>query len=529
MLSMISLVMLSACKDNIDHDTIRKSGFVYCAQDNINSFNPQLAENGIVVNALGPQIYDTLLVLNSKSQKPSTNIAENWSVNEDRTRYTFKLKQNIHFQKTAWFTPSRTLNAKDVVFSFDRIINPDNPFHFVNGGHYPWFDGINFKELVKSINRIDDYTVEFILTRPDNSFLSNIATSYAVILSAEYADQLTLADEKSMLDTFPVGTGPYYVDEFHTNDFIRLHRNEEYWNGVAKMSQVVFDISQRGTGTLAKLLLNECDILSTPISSQIPIIEQRQNINLLSAPAMNVAYIAINTAHPAIKDARVRKAISMAIDRNKILDSVYYGTGSIAYTMLPPSSWAYQKDTLNVRYDKNYALGLLKDAGYASGLELTMLVPLKPSSYNPSPRKTAELIQSSLKDIGITLHLMSEKRVDREELDSVDMIITGYTGKTTDPDSFLRPILSCSAIDHGRNLSKWCNPDFDFLLDLAREVDQTRYRLNVYKQAQYLINEEVPVIPLAHGMQFKAYNKTLKGFQINPFNVAPFNHVERVQ
>ncbi|MCE0492649.1 peptide ABC transporter substrate-binding protein SapA [Vibrio sp. DNF-1] len=523
------MVTLSACKDNVDHNNIRKTGFVYCAQGNSTTFNPQLAESGLIVSALGPQIYDTLLVLNDNNQKPRPNIAESWTVSDNGTHYVFKLRKNVHFQNTAWFTPSRTLNARDVVFSFDRIINPENPFHFVNGGHYPWFDGINFVQLVKSVKMLDDYTVEFILSKPDNSFLSNIATPHAVILSEEYADQLILEDEKGMLDNFPVGTGPFYVDEFHSDDFIRLRRNNNYWNGVAKMAQVVFDISQRGTGTLAKLLLNECDVLSTPISSQIPIIEQRPNIGLLSAPAMNVSYIAINTEHPAIKDRRVRKAISMAINRNNILDSVYYGTGSIAYTMLPPSSWAYQKDTFNVRYDKNYALGLLKDAGFDSGLELTMLVPLKPSSYNPSPRKTAELIQSDLKNVGITLHLISEKRVSKEELNSVDLIITGWSGKTADPDSFLRPILSCSAVKNGRNLSKWCNPDFDFLLDLATEVNRPRYRLNIYRQAQYVINDEVPVIPLAHGMQFKAYNKTLKGFKINPFNVEPFNHVERVQ
>jgi len=528
MLSICSLVILSACKDTIDHSKIRESGFVYCGQGSPKTFNPQLTESGITTSALGPQIYDTLLVLDQTNQKPSSNIAKSWKVSNDGTRYTFTLRKHIHFQKTAWFSPSRTLNARDVVFSFERIIDKNNPYHFVGGGRYPWFDGVNFSKLVTSIKMLNDYTVEFTLIHPDNSFLSNISTSHAVLLSKEYADHLILSGEKNRLDRYPVGTGPFYVDEYHTDDFIRLRRNNDYWNGVAKMSQVIFDIAQRGTGTLAKLLLKECDVLSTPISSQIPIIEQNKQINLISVPAMNVSFIAVNTEHPAINDARVRKAISFAINRNKILDSVYYGTGSIAYNILPPSSWAYQKDTVNVRFDRGYALGLLRDAGFSSGLELTMLVPLSPSSYNPSPRKTAELIQSNLKDIGVSLHLISEENGSRYTKNDVDLILTGWSGQTPDPDSFLRPILSCSAIDTGINRSRWCNKDFDFLLDLALEVNRPRYRLNIYKQAQNIINQTFPVIPLAHGMQFKAYNHSLKGFHVNPFNVAPFNHVERV-
>ncbi|RQW63423.1 ABC transporter substrate-binding protein SapA [Vibrio viridaestus] len=528
MLGIFSLVILSACKDNVEHSKVRDTGFVYCGQGSPTTFNPQLTESGIVTNALGPQIYDSLLILDDNNQKPKPSIAESWQVSEDGTRYTFSLKHNIEFQKTAWFSPSRSLNAQDVVFSFDRIIDENNPYHEVGGGRYPWFDGIGFNRLVESVRALDDYTVEFVLRHPDNSFLSNIATSHAVLLSKEYADQLLLADEKPLIDKNPVGTGPFYVSEYHNNDFIRLKRNDSYWNGVAKMSQVVFDVSQRGTGTLAKLLLNECDVLSTPISSQIPIIEEREHVSLMSAPAMNVSFIAVNTEHPAINDARVRKAISFAINRNKILDSVYYGTGSIAYNILPPSSWAYQKDTVQVRYDRGYSLGLLRDAGFSSGLELTMLVPLRPSAYNPSPRKTAELIQSNLKDIGITLHLISEENVSRRELNSVDLILTGWSGQTPDPDSFLRPILSCPAVKTGINLSKWCNEDFDFLLDLALEVNRPRYRLNLYKQAQNIINQQFPVIPLAHGMQFKAYNNSLKGFHVNPFNVSPFNTVERI-
>lgn len=531
-LGICNLTLLAGCGDKIDNSKVRQTGFVYCGQSSPTTFNPQLVDTGITTEALSPQIYNTLLTLDPETQQPVPSLAESWTVNKAGTEYIFHLRDNVSFQTTAWFTPSRTMTADDAVFSFRRIIDPNHPFHAVSPNGYPWFDGIDFSNLLIDVQALDKLTVKFTLSRRDNSFLSNISTTHAVILSQEYAHQLEMRDEKALLDSQPVGTGPFYLAEYHIHDFIRLKRHGDYWDHPANMEQVVFDISQRGTGTLAKLLRNECDVLSSPISSQIPTIKKQPGLELTAKPAMNVAFIAVNTSHPALSDSRVRKALNFAINRQNILDAVYYGTGSIAYNILPPSSWAYQKDSIQVRYDRNYALGLLRDAGYSHGLELTMSVPVEPRPFNPSPRKTAELIQANLADVGIKLHLIQEDRFDRTELagkEHIDLLLTGWSGSTGDPDNFLRPLLSCDSDRAGLNVSMWCNSDFDFLLDLALEVDRPRYRLNLYKQAQNILNQEFPVIPLAHGMQFKAYSKTLSGFKFSPFNVQPFNTVERVK
>ncbi|EEY44234.1 ABC transporter substrate-binding protein [Vibrio mimicus] len=523
--------LLAGCGENIDHSKIRSSGFVYCGESAPTTFNPQLVDNDITSGALGPQLYDTLLTIDPETHLPVASLASDWKVNTNGTEYVFTLRPDVAFQTTAWFTPTRPLNADDIVFSFRRIIDPSHPYHKVSQAHYPWFKGIDFQNLLVEVTAIDDLTVKFTLSRPDNSFLSNIATSHAVILSQEYANQLIIDDEKEKLDTFPVGSGPFYLAEYHPRDLIRLKRHPQYWNGVAKVEQVVFDISQRGTGMLAKLLRNECDILHAPISSQIPAIEKNKEIVLTNTPAMNVAFIAVNTQHPALNDTRVRKALNFAINRQNILDSVYYGTGSIAFTILPPTSWAYQQDAVQIRYDRNYAQALLREAGYANGLHLTMSVPVDPKAYNPSPRKTAELIQANLADIGVTLRLISEDRSERQELgerNNIDLFLSGWRGDTGDPDNFLRPLLSCDSNRAGLNVSMWCDSDFDFLLDLALEVNKPRYRLNLYRQAQNILNQEFPVIPLAHGVQFTAYNKSLTGVRLSPFNVQPFNTVERV-
>ncbi|MDF2152446.1 ABC transporter substrate-binding protein SapA [Vibrio sp. CAU 1672] len=530
-LGLLGISLLTACGEEIDHDDIRRQGFVFCGQGKPSSFNPQLVDSGITAEALSPQLYDTLLTLDANTHQPIPNVAEDWDVNDEGTEYTFTLKQGIQFQTTPWFTPTRTLNANDVVFSFKRIIDKEHPYHNVGGGFYPWFAGLDFQNLLQEVTAVDPYTVKFTLKQPNFAFLANIATSHAVILSEEYAHNLAAEDNKAQIDQLPVGTGPFQLKEYQVNDLIRLKRHPNYWHKPAKMKQVVFDISHRGTGTLAKLLRNECDVLSSPISSQIPLIKETDSLNLTATPANNVSFIAINTRHPALSDPRVRQALNLAINRQNILDSVYYGTGTTAYTLLPPNSWAYQKDSVKIRYDRNYALALLREAGYEDGLSLSMWVPLEPRAFNPSPRKTAELIQSNFADIGIQLNLFTDDRFERTQLENiadVDLLLTGWIGTTGDPDNFLRPLLSCESKKVGLNVAMWCNDDFDFLLDLALETQQPRYRLNLYHQAQNILNEEFPVIPLAHGVQFRAHDKSLKGFKQSPFNAQPFDQVERV-
>ncbi|GAM71847.1 peptide transport periplasmic protein sapA [Vibrio sp. JCM 19236] len=487
-------------------------------------------DNDIAAEALAPQLFNTLVHLSEDDHKLKPMLATSWQMNEARTEYIFTLRDNVTFQTTDWFTPTRTMNADDVVFTFDRILDSSHPFHYVGGADYPWFSAIGFSQTVKDVVALDDRHVKFVLSAPDNTFLPNLSTIYSAIQSKEYGDLLIKSDLKQYIDTHPVGTGPFYLDEYSVNDFVRLRSNHDYWNGKPKMEQVVFDISSRGTGTLAKLLRNKCDVLYAPKSSQIPTIQQNPNLVLQAHPSMNVSFIALQTQSPALNDVRVRKALNLAVNRSAIIDSVYYGYGTPAFSILPPESWAYQKDSSQVRYDRNYARALLREAGYGKGLELSIWVQAEPTVYNPSPRKVAELLQSNFADIGIKLDILLDERLTRTQIReraSADMILSGWSADTTDPDNFFRPLLSCNAEFAGLNISTWCNPDFDFLLNLAKETTEQRYRLNLYRQAQNMLNEEVPVVPIAHGMQFQAKHKSLKGFNASPFNTLSFENVER--
>ncbi len=525
------LFNLAGCYDAGIKQTIQETGFIYCESGSVEFFNPQISDENSILEAISAQIYDRLLIIDPISQLPSSNLAKSWQVDKTGTVYTFTLQPDVAFHSTELFTPTRSMDANDVVFSFDRILNPENPYHAVNTGHYPWFDSINFSHMVESVKAIDKHTVQFVLSSPDNTFLSALATSYAVIHSLEYSQKLASIDEKELIDIKPVGTGPFKLDQFQKSELVRLKRHDGYWQGPAKMSQVVFDISSRGTGSLAKLLRQECDVVVNPISSQLPVIIENDDLTLYSQTATNVAFIAVNTQKPLLQDVRIRQALNLSIDRSSLINSVYYNSGIEAKSILPPASWAYGNDSSFIRYDLNYAKGLLREAGIKTPLELTMWVPLDNNSYNPSPKKSAEIIQSDFSKIGINLTLITSDLLSRNELidHDIDLVLTGWNANSSDPDSMLRPLLSCNAKQAGFGVANWCNEEFDLLLDLAKETNQPRYRINIYRQLQNLLNEELPIIPLAHGVKYQANQASLKGFTLSPFNTYSFHDVVRIK
>ncbi len=522
------LVSLVGCQEPTQESNTRSRGFIYCGQSTPTTFNPQLTDSGLTADTLAAQLFDRLLQLDPVSHQPLPGLARSWDISGDGLVYTFHLRSGIEFQTTPWFKPTRPFNAQDVVFSFKRVIEPNHPFYQASGGRYPWFESIGFSHLIKDITMTDTNTVTFTLNRPDNAFLSNLATTYAVIYSQEYGQQLLKAGQLDQLDMKPIGTGPFYLDSYVPNNVIRLKRHWGYWRGAAPMEQVIFDIASHGTGDLAKLLSQECDVLSSPVASQLPVISDDPEFELLAQTGMNVAFLAFNNDKKSLANPKVRQAINAAINRDNLLNSVYYGTGTEAKSLLPPMSWAYNHTSQAQGYNPELARTLLKEVGIEPGVTLDLLVPLDPRPYNPSPKKTAELIQADLAAIGITLNVTIEKQ-DRISAISnqFDMVLTGWIADNGDPDNFLRPLLSCDAKQAGLNVANWCNLSFDNLLELASRTNQLEQRVSYYHHAQDIIDQEVPIVPLAHGVHFQVHHRSLGGLQMSPFGTRSFSSVYR--
>ncbi|WP_312816992.1 ABC transporter substrate-binding protein SapA [Atlantibacter subterraneus] len=508
---------------------IRQSGFVYCVSGQVNTFNPQKAGSGLTVDTLAAQLYDRLLDVDPYTYRLVSELADSWEVLDNGATYRFHLRRNVQFQTTAWFTPTRPLNADDVVFSFQRIFDRNNPWHSVNGASYPYFDSLQFADTVKSVRKIGEYSVEFRLAQPDASFLWHLATHYASVMSAEYAGNLTKADRQEMLDREPVGTGPFKLSEYRAGQFIRLARHDSFWRGRPLMPQVVIDLGSGGTGRLSKLLTGECDVLAWPAASQLSILRDDPRLRLTLRPGMNIAYLGFNTNKAPLNNPAVRHALALAINNQRLMQSIYYGTAETAASILPRASWAYDNDAKITEYDPAKAKAQLEALG-VQNLTLQLWVPTSSQAWNPSPLKTAELIQADLAQVGVTVVIVPvEGRFQEARLMDMnhDLTLAGWATDSNDPDSFFRPLLSCAAIRSQSNVAHWCNREFDEVLQKALSSQQLAARIEAYDEAQRMLAKELPVLPLASSLRLQASRYDIKGLVLSPFGNASFAGVSR--
>ncbi|WP_458735312.1 ABC transporter substrate-binding protein [Zobellella taiwanensis] len=505
---------------------LAKESLLYCAEGPPLTFNPQLVTSTQTLDATARQLYDRLLDIDPNNLQPVPALALAWSRSEDGLRYRFRLRPGVSFHHTAWFTPGRQLTAEDVVFTFRRLVDPHHPYHPVSGGRYPFFDSIGWPELIREVRALDSLEVEFILRRPDASFIANLASDYAVILSAEYAEGLLAAGTPQLLDQQPVGTGPFRLSHYRTDDFIRYYRHPDYWRGPARLGQLIFDITPKSSKRLAKLLTGECDVMAHPGASQMSVIRRHPELALDQATGMNVSALALNTQKPPFSDLRVRKALSLALSRTDILHAVYFDIGSVAESLLPPVSWGHHPNLLMPLPDLERARWLLEQAGLEHGFEMTLLVPAGSRSFNPDGLKTGQLIQRRLGELGIRVRLQSlEEQILRRTLreGAHDAVLTGWSADSPDPDNLLRNLLSCQAIAAGTNASRWCHPLFEHELDAALADPGLASRIGHYQLAQELVYQDMPLIPLTHSLKQQAHRRQVKGLRLQPYGGVAFH------
>lgn len=190
------------------------------------------------------------------------------------------------------------------------------------------------------------------------------------------------------------------MSEYRAGQFIRLQRHDDFWRGKPLMPQVVVDLGSGGTGRLSKLLTGECDVLAWPAASQLSILRDDPRLRLTLRPGMNVAYLAFNTAKPPLNNPAVRHALALAINNQRLMQSIYYGTAETAASILPRASWAYDNEAKITEYNPAKSREQLKSLGLEN-LTLKLWVPTRSQAWNPSPLKTAELIQADMAQVGV--------------------------------------------------------------------------------------------------------------------------------
>lgn len=522
-------LILSACTPNNSNELLSKT-LLYCSEGSPDIFNPQLVTSGTTIDAVSNQLYNRLVKIDPDTGLVVSDLAQKVIISSDAMRYRFYLKKGIEFHSTDYFTPTRTLTSEDVAFSFGRIFFNHHPYNKVGGGLYPFFDGIGLATLVEQIIVVDDLTIEFRLSDPQASFLANMATDFAIILSAEYADVLMEQGNPEEIDILPIGTGPFKFSEYKTDHYIRYKTHQNYWGGETELEQVIFDITPNNSNRIAKLLTQECDVLGYPSAADVQFLEGRKKIKLIETTSMNLSYWAFNTNVKPFDNPNVRKALSYLVDKQAIIDAVYLNHAESANSLLPPSNWGYSKNRSSRAFSLQTAKELLAQEGLAEGFEMDIWAMPVQRVYNPNAGKMAEILQQNLAQVNIKANIVTydwgtfRKKLAKGEHDSV---LIGWLADNSDPDNFFRPLLSCAAAFSGSNRSAWCNDKFDSYIYEALENTDHEIRKSFYKKAEQLIFEQTPLVPIAHATRYKVYRDSISGVEFSPFGGISFANAKK--
>jgi dipeptide transport system substrate-binding protein len=502
---------------------------VYCSEGSPEGFDPAPFTAGTTFDASSRTVYNRLVEFKHGETALEPGLAESWEVSEDALTYTFKLRPGVKFQTTSFFTPTRDLNADDVVFSFERQWKSDNPFHaYQEGISYEYFNGMSFPDLLKTVEKVDDLTVKFTLNRPDAAFLADLGMDFASIISKEYADKLLADGTPELLNQFPLGTGPFQFVDYQQDAVIRYSAHPDYWAGKQPIDDLVFAITTDAAVRAQKLKAGECHIMPYPNPADIADLQADPNLTVGEQEGLNVGYLAYNTQMPPFDKPEVRKALNMAINKQAILDAVYQGAGAAATNPIPPTMWSYNTSIKDDPYDPAAAKAALEAAGVT---DLSMKVWAMPVSrpYNPNAQRMAELIQADFGAVGVNVEIVSmewaEYLAQSSAVDRDGAVLLGWTGDNGDPDNFLGVLLGCDAVG-GNNRAQWCNEDFEKLIQDARLTADQAARTALYEQAQVIFKEQAPWATIAHSKVFMPMSKKVSGFVMDPLGIHRFDGVD---
>jgi dipeptide transport system substrate-binding protein len=492
-----------------------------CTESSPDGFDVVQFNSLVTTNASADVIFNTLVSYDEVAKKVTPALAEKWDVSADGLTYTFHLRPNVAFQTTDYFTPSRKLNADDVVFSFDRMLSDANPWHKIAGASgFPHAQSMGLLKLIKAVSKVDDDTVKFELNTPNATFVPILTMGFASIYSAEYADQLLKAGKETDLNAKPIGTGPFVLKSYTKDAVIRYDVNPTYWGAKPKVDRLIYAITPDASVRAEKIKAGECQIALSPKPQDVIDAKKNSNLKVIETPAFMTAFVALNTEKKPLDNPKVRQALNEAFDRTTYLKTVFENTATAAVNPYPPNTWSYDKQVSPYTYSPERAKKLLADAGYPNGFDTTIWVRPNGSVLNPNPKAGAELLQADLAKIGVKAQVKViewGELIKEAKLGQHDMLFMGWAGDNGDPDNYLSPLFSCAAVRSGINFARFCDPTLDRLIDEGKASADLSKRTKAYTEAQQIIHDQAVWIPLAYPTASALTRTNVSGYRVSPF------------
>ncbi|WP_040983720.1 ABC transporter substrate-binding protein [Oceanobacillus jeddahense] len=471
------------------------------------------------------QIYESLLEFDKESFEVLPGLAHDWEVADDGLSYTFYLEEGVTFHDGTDF------NADAVKLNFERWADPDHEYAFADDGYVYSMYGTMFggflgdeNHVIEEINVVNDYEIEFVLSQPLGFFLQNMAMTYFPITSPAALEEYGAAINEN-----PVGTGPFEFVSWTKDDSIVLDKFEDYRiDGLPKLDRVVFEVIPDNAARLIALRSGEIDIMDGLNPDDAAGVEADEGLELYERAENNIGYVGFNVQKEPFDNKDLRHAVSHAIDKEAIAEALYAGYATPASVPLPPSYMGYNDEVESFEYNPDKAVELLEEAGYGDGLEIELWTMPVARPYMPDPETVSEIIQNNLEQIGITVTIVREEwapYLEKTMNGEHQMYMLGWSGTNGDPDYFLSSLL------HGDNVGSsnrefYDNDEVDEFLNQAKlSIDQDE-RAAFYQQAQEIIADDAPMVPLVHSRPVLATTNAVENYVPHPSTSESLAEVE---
>lgn len=445
-------------------------------------------------------LYETLINFGEQDTEIEAGLATDWDTSDDGLTHTLTLREGVKFHDGTDF------NADAVVFNFERWMGGDKEqFYYYNS---------QFGDKIDSVTAVDEYTVEFKLNTPIAPFYKNLAMSPFGIASPaaieEYGDNFFKN---------PVGTGPFKFKEWRENDRITIVKNEDYWQeGLPKLDEVIFRAIPDNSARLNALIAGEVDLIDGVNFSDKATIDGNPDLQIFERPSLNIGYLGLTSTREPLDNKLVRQALNYAVNKQEIINAFYAGAAEPAINPMPPVVAGYNPDVEDYEYDPEKAKELLAEAGYPDGFEMELWAMPVPRPYMPEGEKVAQALQSMFEAVGVKAKIVTYEwgtYLDKAMKGEADTFLLGWTGDNGDADNFLYVLLDEDSIG-SNNYSYYKNDEVHELLLKAQASADQAEREELYKQAQVIIKDDAPWIPLVHSTPLLAGGSNVSNFLAHP-------------
>jgi len=462
------------------------------------------------------QIFSGLVRLND-ALEVVPDIAEKWQRSQDGKTYTFYLRHGVKFHD------GKEVKAADFKYSWERACDPNTGSQTAVtylGDIVGARDMLAGKaKEISGIEVIDDYTLRVTIDAPKAYFLSKLTYSTAFVVDKANVESGEIWWRQ------PNGTGPFKLGEWKQNQLLILERSQIYYGEPAGVKQVVFYL----LAGMPMTMYEEGRIDVTPVSgAYIDLVKDEAGPfyrELVTKPELSLSYIGFDTTKAPFDDVNIRRAFCCAVDKERIIKSALRDMVIKAEGILPPGMPGYNEYLQGLDYDVDKARESIAASKYKAASNLPPITITVSGYGNNVPGYLGAIIQEWRQNLGVEVSVRQLEPEDflynlKQERD--EMFVLGWVADYPDPHNFLDTLFYTGSEN---NIFGYSNPELDALLDQAAIEQDSVVRLAKYQQAEQMVVDEAPCLPLCFGANYILVKPYVKGYELNALGIPDLSKV----